>query len=372
MAKKKKKSTMSQMTPRQKTLLQQLKRLTKACITEGTAAANALEGISMEAKDLFTNRQMELAKQYFKLGVESNIIGYPEDEVMSDNVIRLPDDGLPDTGEMIGNLSKTMTPDEMMLYMVPCFKTGVLVNPEGQSNQYTQWDVGRIDLDKKIYEVTLHAYTKAKDADGVWSPSIRVHTVIDFHDFESVTQSYMHNDCMGLADVVTAVPYGKLNWSPFDVEIWKNTMVTLAKTQADTWPERHGGHEFHEDVVYEFCQAMTYVNVLLSQNKAKIKPSSKPADDGERKTQARFDPEKQAERKVRTIGPVSIKSRSVPHTPTKKSVIRYTMESWNRRGHMRHYKSGKVVYIKPTTPHRHALKDTESKPAPTTLNIRND
>lgn len=372
MAKKKKKSTLSQLTPKQKELTQQLKQLTRFCVREGTLRAKTELNPSDELEDLFTKRQLKLAKEYYRTGIETSIIGLPEEEVMSDNIIKLPADGLPDTVDLITNLEKTMDMADLMLFMIPCFETGVLVNPEGPSTTYTHWTVNTINLEKRFYEITLHMYTKGRDENGaVWSPSIRVHTIIDFHDPQKVTQSYVHEDCMGLTDIVTAIPYNKLKWSPFDIEVWKNTMVTLTKTQEEMYPEKYD-MEYHENVVFQFTQAMTYVNVLLSQNKAKIKPNPKPADDGERKTQAQFDPEKQAERKVRTIGPVSIRSRSVPHAPTKKSVVKYTMESWNRRGHMRHYKSGKVVYIKPTTPHRHALKNTESKPAPTTLNVRND
>lgn len=370
MPKKKKKSKLSQFTPKEQQQLQELKQLTKLCITEGAMRARTIINPDDETTRIFTKHQLKLAGEYFRFGIESGILGIPEDKVMSGNIIKLPDDGLPDTEDMIKNLAETMSMSDMMLYMIPCFETGVLVNPEGQSTQYTHWTVNSVNLEKKLYELTLHVYTKAKDDKGyIWSPSIRIHTIIDFHDPEKIVQSYVHDDCMSLVDMVTAIPYNKLKWSPFDIEVWKNTMVTLTKIQTDIWPKRHS-EEFHETIVLQFSQAMTYVNVLLSQNKAKIKHDPKPNHDTEHKVQAIFNPEKQSERKIRTIGPVSINSRSVPHAPTKKSLTKYTIESWNRRGHMRHYKSGKIVYIKPTTPHRHALKNSESTPAPTTINVK--
>lgn len=166
MSKKKKKSKLSQFTPKEQQQLQELKQLTKLCVTEGAMRARTIINPNDETTRIFTKHQLKLAGEYFRFGIESGILGIPEDKVMSGNIIKLPDDGLPDTEDMIKNLAETMLMSDMMLYMIPCFETGVLVNPEGQSTQYTHWTVNSVNLEKKLYELTLHVYTKAKDDKG--------------------------------------------------------------------------------------------------------------------------------------------------------------------------------------------------------------
>lgn len=84
-----------------------------------------------------------------------------------------------------------------------------------------------------------------------------------------------------------------------------------------------------------------------------------------------YDQSTQDERKIRTIGTISITSKSVPHAPTQKSAAKYVIASWQTRGHIRHYKSGKTVYIKPSIHHRHALKQNAA-PAPVTIKLNTE
>lgn len=49
---------------------------------------------------------------------------------------------------------------------------------------------------------------------------------------------------------------------------------------------------------------------------------------------------------------ISISSTERPEAPTVEKIIRYTMSEWGRQGHLRHYKNGRVVEIKPVTVHR--------------------
>ena len=65
---------------------------------------------------------------------------------------------------------------------------------------------------------------------------------------------------------------------------------------------------------------------------------------------------------VRTIGKITVKSEKIPKQSTERTVIKYKVASWKRRGFIRHYKSGKTVYIKETTHHRHCLNDETQTP----------
>ena len=64
-------------------------------------------------------------------------------------------------------------------------------------------------------------------------------------------------------------------------------------------------------------------------------------------------------RKIRYLGKtgISITSKKIPKTPDQSYVKHYSVSSWSQIGHIRHLKSGKTIYIKPQTKHRHALID---------------
>ena len=81
-------------------------------------------------------------------------------------------------------------------------------------------------------------------------------------------------------------------------------------------------------------------------------------------------------RKVRTLGNsgIDIISEKVPRTPDAQYIRHYSVSSWTQAGHIRHMKSGKTIYIKPQTKHRHALTDKNIKlpQKQTTLKIEPD
>lgn len=62
------------------------------------------------------------------------------------------------------------------------------------------------------------------------------------------------------------------------------------------------------------------------------------------------------ERKTRILSDsIKISSVEKPEAPTLEKIIRYSMSEWERAGHFRHYKSGKVVQIKPSVVHRRCV-----------------
>lgn len=60
-------------------------------------------------------------------------------------------------------------------------------------------------------------------------------------------------------------------------------------------------------------------------------------------------------RKTRHLGRIKITSEKRPSAPSMKKIIRYSTAEWSRRGFTRHYKSGKTVFIKPTTVKRRCI-----------------
>lgn len=67
------------------------------------------------------------------------------------------------------------------------------------------------------------------------------------------------------------------------------------------------------------------------------------------------------ERVVRKLGTsVLLKSVKAPSANTKERGVTYKLSSWSRRGHVRHYKTGKVIWIREQEVHRKAFQGNES------------
>ena len=64
-------------------------------------------------------------------------------------------------------------------------------------------------------------------------------------------------------------------------------------------------------------------------------------------------------RKERHFGKFTVVSEKKPRSVNAGNIQRvYTAVAWQRRSHLRHYASGKVVPIKSTTCKRHGMEDT--------------
>lgn len=71
--------------------------------------------------------------------------------------------------------------------------------------------------------------------------------------------------------------------------------------------------------------------------------------------------DKHEERVVRRLGSsVIVRSVKAPRLSSKERGVVYKLSSWSRRGHLRHYQSGKVVWIREQQVHRKAFGDNES------------
>lgn len=100
--------------------------------------------------------------------------------------------------------------------------------------------------------------------------------------------------------------------------------------------------------------AIVITNHMLRQRKLSRKPISEriinhvPSDAAENNEQT-------ISRKTRTLGSITITSNDRPKSLSMERIIRYSASQWNRTGFLRHYKSGKIVEIKPTTVHRRCV-----------------
>ena len=154
--------------------------------------------------------------------------------------------------------------------------------------------------------------------------------------------------CSTLYDILRAYSVNNII-DPLDRKIWKEFIRLQKELDAVN----------HKIVVKSTCDAimtahMLTVNYLnekkdtLTENTTVIKAT----------TQTRIYAPDVKQRVTSHIGPVHIRKERKKTIRKLSGIIKYTMPSWDVRGHYRHYKSGKVVYIPPHTNKRKNLEQT--------------
>lgn len=107
-----------------------------------------------------------------------------------------------------------------------------------------------------------------------------------------------------------------------------------------------------------FFLAIAETNVILQQSKLKtLRGSSK----SKVKTMAGEIDTNPKPKKTRVLpNGVEFVSDKIPRVYDKDSIRKYTIESWHTRGHIRHYKNGKITYVKESVHHRKCLENKGS------------
>lgn len=372
--KNKKKKTNPMLSPKEQTLIQIARQVTKCTLNDTEPVVPYPKALTDEANDIMQNMHAQMTRDFYRLSVEQHIHGEPKDEVLKGNIIELPDnDAIYDIVEQnLAEKAQAWSNKMHMLHTIPCFQTGVLKKhkPNNTETEYVQWTVNKVDLPNLYLDITLQIYTDIRSKDTfVWAPGPKITTGLDFKDTDGLNTKIDVDNSVSMLEATTCVPNSLLKWTPFQMELWKNTSLYIVKQQEQNWEKSHD-LDLYNYTIRDFIVHMCLVNSLLEQDKPRTtRPAAKRTKTTE--TSFEFNPEKQDERKVRTISTVKITSKSIPRLPTEKSVVKYNVASWNTRGHIRHYKSGKTIYVKPSVHHRKALRNNAT-PAPTTIKFTGD
>ena len=236
------------------------------------------------------------------------------------------------------------------LAVPPILDGVVLLNKD----RYLVYEVHDIDLDDKKYNVQIIDYGFDQ---GIW---ILNHIVVgDIHcDVDEKTFDYRDID---VADIFKGyfvthelTPYIELD--KVTTEILVN--VILPDMERVNAEDAKNGDSEAKDILNHFFTTIVRVNHELSSNK----PKAVRKKDSNTKVKAIKDAEPDKNPKpqiIRTLpSGVTIKSENIPKAPTLEIIRHYKIASWGRRGHLRHYKNGKVVYIAPCIAKR---KDFDSE-----------
>ena len=245
--------------------------------------------------------------------------------------------------------------------VIPCYDSGLLFSGK---DSMILWDINNIDVDHKEYTVDLVEYSYLTDFDqnGFWGV-----VGISKITYSMITVPKIKDDNV---DVFTScLPTGStmIEW-----ELLNKLHTTYGVDLALAENPSKEKYEEEKQVYFRrisalFLGFMTITNYLLNKNKPKIKKQKSENSGKTVKILGNINDRPEDERRIRTIGNISFKSKKPPRKSSSPVVRRYMKTSWKRRSYIRHYKSGKVVRVRETTCSRN--KDNNSPEVHTTLRI---
>lgn len=271
------------------------------------------------------------------------------------------------------------TPAEAIAPFLPCFTDGAF---RTNVHRYLGWHVDEIADDAGSARVSIRDYTQHK---SIWvmnaELTIRIRALPEQDDAGEIEY---------VADIKPV---------PSSIKEWRKTCCTagtarmareLKKTDPkagsavermlriigqteDLLREKHGYYpaEFAM-LLFGKCQ-MLLNQALLEHEPTPVRTDADgdpdhghihgvPVPDGPKPARA-----------MRDVGPhVRIVSDGPPIRHVREIQRKYVTPSWQTRGHMRTYKSGKTVYVRPSVHVRKCLKDVagDADPAPATITVR--
>lgn len=265
--------------------------------------------------------------------------------------------------------------------IIPCFTAGII---QQQQRRMIRWEI--LDLDFEHLSITLYLQdylNKSGHYLGGIDGKIKIdllpgHTNED-GEYDQVCQMSVLEE-HDFPEIYREISQKQLGWNELEYRIWQMTVIE----HCDNVAAQQARLEMSvlTNLARIFLTYITVTNYIMRkhrvktvENKENAAPDARRIETPDDRTSKHHTAEKPVpERITHHIGQIKIISATRPRRPTKSSVRNYRLESWERRGHVRHLKSGKQVYIRPSVYHRKSMngKKTDVKQPATTIKIHNE
>lgn len=255
------------------------------------------------------------------------------------------------------------------LGIIPCFDRGVIHLTHGVS---VKWDIAWLNLDNNEMRLKCSAFILGETLGFDYnipytdfSFSVHYNTIGDNISHSVIMKDI---DVMPMIQMFTAINPKQMRWNKTDRMAWNRVYVRMAKL-VDTISAEPAPTASICDLLNDLIFAFLGTNYFLHRNSVSPRPKKNPH---EPIIINAFDQEKQDARRVLEVSTNPIdKNTNIIATHEQSNVRCYQVATWGVRGHVRHYKDGKVVYIKPHVKHRRSMGELiyTEKPAPQSINV---
>lgn len=255
--------------------------------------------------------------------------------------------------------------------IVPCFEEGAV-----KLNRFRYIVFKILDMDPEKQQVTIRLYDYMK-MDGLWQSGVSTTMMASAMPHVPGMEGTMdvshhmvirHKDDLDFPGLYTMYEPYELGWSEKDWTLWMDTVVRHSRITVEEL-SRKKNTDACAQLASVFTKVISRCNVLLELNKPSRPVRAVDGNRTHRKCTVTCQDGDTPKRVVRNVGALRVQSEKIPRKPCLETVVTYKVARWTVRGHMRHYKSGKSVYVKPGTRTRKALADTGQATA-TTVRFR--
>lgn len=192
-----------------------------------------------------------------------------------------------------------------------------------------------------------------------WCPGLRIRIVIRRKTNDKVEIATIESDSMTeLYACSTKTLKEALHWTDAQITLWSKYIKAIQQEETEKQSSIN-------TVIQQFCSFKTYINLCLQKKKLSHGKKSRAKAKYHVKTTVDTTAQ-QPEKLIRNISignaNISFTSRKTPKRPDEEYIRHYSVAAWKTRGHLRHYKNGKTVWIKESVHKRKGFENNESAP----------
>lgn len=214
------------------------------------------------------------------------------------------------------------------------FKVGFIKN---NNDNYFEYAIDEIDFENHVIKYNVNSYNFVEvGMSKIWSCGLCSSLSYRIREDGNLQHSATHSNIQ----LLTIDPIKEFGWGEEYKKHWESR-INYVKTRVNL-------ARYQNKLCNEFIEAIVNINDVLLKKNATVRNNKKVKNKIETKVT-----DKPA-RVERTIGVIRVLSESKPKKPFTQSKIReYKVLKWKCRGHVRHYKSGKTIYVQESVHTRH-------------------
>lgn len=241
---------------------------------------------------------------------------------------------------------------------IPCFTKGAY---KDVNDHFMVFQILDFDPNMKYYTARCQSYIYSRNVLS-YTMDVTFQVVLDKHPDDDHSINII--SFIPSADINSMALSGTLGWNNDEKNLWKRFAV---KAQVRSEDETVN---IYQAFVSCFLNYTGITNYYLSRKRDKIASDQDTEKQPSKRQDSVFEKDfselKTPDKIIRTFGPITTGSANRPKMPTKATIIHYRTNEWTTRGHIRRYKSGKTIYIKP---HSNKRKKEMTRKTPQTIFI---
>ena len=277
--------------------------------------------------------------------------------------------------EVVPDLLRTIPEDQRFYASIPCLEQGILY--QASANCTLRFKLLELKPKEKYAQIKLYDYENNAHLDDTSAKDVMCAAEAICEILPDGTYNML--EFVGKKDILQKIPISQLGWTKLD-QTFMEKYIRQSEIDLYTIKALKEGPEAESkpmmELMYAFQNAILMTNKILEEHSktqsTKTAAGHKHTNSLPNPTRTYHQDQDPPDRLVRHYGNLKIISKATPHRATQATVRNYKVASWTVRGHLRHYKDGRTVYIRPTTAKRKINNIEDQKKTPVHLKFEGE